>query len=56
MFDNQLIENYYNNLSQKLLDIKKNLNRPLTLSEKMLYLHAGNSKGVYKRGVDYVDF
>ena len=56
MFDYQLIENYYNNLSQKLLDIKKNLNRPLTLSEKILYLHAENSEGVYKRGVDYVDF
>ncbi|MBI45427.1 MAG: aconitate hydratase [Candidatus Marinimicrobia bacterium] len=56
MFDYQLIENYYNNLSQKLLDIKKNLNRPLTLSEKILYLHAENSKGVYKRGVDYVNF
>ena len=56
MFDYQLIENYYNNLSQKLLDIKKNLNRPLTLSEKILYLHAEKSDGVYKRGIDYVDF
>jgi len=56
MFDYELIKNYYNNLSQKLLDIKKNLDRPLTLSEKILYLHAENYNQNYNRGSDYVNF
>ena len=56
MFDYELIKNYYNNLSQKLLDIKKSLDRPLTLSEKILYLHAENSNQNYRRGSDYVNF
>ncbi len=56
MFDYELVKNYYNNLSQKLLDIKKNLNKPLTLSEKILYSHAENSDKKYQRGIDYVNF
>jgi len=56
MFDYELIKNYYNNLSQKLIDIKKNLDKPLTLSEKILYLHAKKSNNNYQRGIDYVDF
>ena len=56
MFDYELIKNYYNNLSQKLLDIKKNLARPLTLSEKILYLHAEKSNGNQQGGIDYVNF
>ena len=56
MFDYELVKNYYNNLSQKLLDIKKNLNKPLTLSEKILYSHAEDSDKKYQRGIDYVNF
>jgi len=56
MFDYELIKKYYNNLSRKLLDIKKNLDKPLTLSEKILYLHAETSEEKYQRGIDYVNF
>ena len=56
MFDLELIKKYYDNLSTKIIDIKKNLGKPLTLSEKILYLHAEDSSKIFKRGVDYVNF
>jgi len=56
MFDLELIKKYYDNLSTKITDIKKKLNRPLTLSEKILYLHAENFNKKYSRGIDYVNF
>ena len=56
MFDLELIKKYYDNLSTNIIDIKKNLGKPLTLSEKILYLHAEDSSKIFKRGVDYVNF
>ena len=56
MFDLELIKKYYDNLSTKIIDIKKNLGRPLTLSEKILYLHAEDYNKNFKRGIDYVNF
>ena len=35
MFDLNIIEDFYNSLSEKLLNIQESLNRPLTLSEKI---------------------
>ena len=43
------------NLSLKLSEIKKKINKPLTLSEKILYAHASTIQK-YHRGIDYVDF
>ena len=41
-------------INNKLLKIRDSINKPLTLSEKNLYLHCDNSKNKYNRGIDYV--
>jgi aconitate hydratase len=58
MFDLDLITKSYQDLSAKIGIIKKHLNRPLTLSEKILYTHLFQDQPLldFKRGVDYVDF
>jgi len=58
MFDLDLITKSYQELSAKIEKAKKHLNRPLTLSEKILYAHLYQDQLVkdFKRGVDYVDF
>jgi aconitate hydratase len=58
MFDLDLITKSYQELSAKIEKAKKHLNRPLTLSEKILYAHLYQDQSVndFKRGVDYVDF
>jgi len=58
MFDLDLITKSYQELSAKIEKAKKHLNRPLTLSEKILYAHLYGDQPVsdFKRGVDYVDF
>ena len=37
MFDLKLVENFYNKINSKIQYIKEKINRPLTLSEKILY-------------------
>jgi aconitate hydratase len=39
-------------------EMRKNLRKPLTISEKVLYAHLYTKTGLrsYKRGIDYVDF
>jgi aconitate hydratase len=58
MFDLELITKNYQELSAKVENAKKHLNRALTLSEKILYAHLDPNQPVldFKRGVDYVDF
>ncbi len=58
MFDLDLITKSYQELSAKIEKAKKHLNRPLTLSEKILYAHLYGDQPLsdFKRGVDYVDF
>ena len=56
MFDLKLIKKYYDNLESKLSKIKNNIDKPLTLSEKILYLHTDISLNEHKRGIDYVNF
>ncbi len=58
MFDLNLITKTYHELNAKIETIKKHLNRPLTLSEKILYAHSYPDQPLrdFKRGVDYVDF
>ncbi|NOT38483.1 MAG: aconitate hydratase [Saprospiraceae bacterium] len=57
-FDLGMIQNYYEVLANKLSDIKKRLNRPLTLTEKILYshLHPDSGQKDFQRGKDYVFF
>ncbi|KAF3362093.1 Aconitate hydratase, mitochondrial [Chlamydiales bacterium STE3] len=57
LFDIDMIEKFYEQLADKLEKTRKFLNRPLTLSEKILYthlLHFPNEPAV--RGKTYMDF
>jgi len=58
IFDFEMINAFYKELPSRISEIRKNLNRPLTLSEKILYCHLfeKNQNRNLKRGVDYVDF
>lgn len=58
MFDLDLIQKNYKELSVKVEKAKKHLNRPLSLTEKILYAHlfADQELKDFKRGADYVDF
>jgi aconitate hydratase len=58
VFDLDLIKKTYQNLSEKVSTARSVLNRPLTLSEKILYSHLwdGHAKTASTRGSDYVDF
>lgn len=58
MFDLDLIQKNYKELSVKVENAKKHLNRPLSLTEKILYAHlfADQELKDFKRGADYVDF
>src|SRR5579864_4525099 len=57
VFDLDLIKKIYAELPSKIAAARKLTNKPLTLSEKILYSHlyAPTSKA-YERGKDYVDF
>lgn len=58
IFDIEIIKGVYSKISEKIEYARKVTNKPLTLSEKILYSHlfedSVNSK--YERGTDYVDF
>jgi len=57
LFDLEVMKNHYKTLKNKLEQIRTAVNRPLTLSEKILYAHA--SKKVMEpatRGDSYTDF
>ncbi len=56
--DIKIIRIFYKKLAAKINKIQGSLNRPLTLSEKILYSHLYNNKNIVslKRGIDYVDF
>jgi aconitate hydratase len=58
IFDFEMISNAYKQLPEKIKEVRRITNKPLTLTEKILYAHlAGNyPTALYKRGVDYVDF
>ena len=56
MFNIELIKNYYDNLENKISKLREKIVKPLTLTEKILYLHSKNFNMEYKRGIDYVDF
>lgn len=57
-FDIEMIKNVYSHMGERVDKAKELLNRPLTLSEKILYSHLwdGNPTIVFQRGKDYVDF
>lgn len=55
IFDFEMIDSFYKKLDSLILDIRKNLNHPLTLSEKILFSHIyhQNQLNSVSRGVDY---
>ena len=57
LFDLDMIEQAYKKISEELQFVRKVLQRPLTLTEKILYTHLSSSMThSLKRGVDYSDF
>ncbi len=57
-FDIEMIKGFYRKLPGRIEAARKVLNRPMTLSEKILYSHLdeGNATQDYERGNSYVDF
>jgi len=58
IFDFEMIESFYKQLDSRISEIRKKLNHPLTLSEKILlsHIYPPNQTKSVKRGIDYVDF
>ncbi len=57
-FDFDMISRFYQAYPQKVAQARKLLNKPLTLTEKILYAHLSGEAPVspFERGKDYVDF
>ncbi len=57
-FDIEMIKKVYDNLDAKVNAARKVVNKPLTLTEKILYAHLwdGEASTAYERGKSYVDF
>jgi len=58
MFDLEMINAVYSRFPERIAAARKIVNKPLTLSEKILYTHLteGNATIAYERGSAYVDF
>jgi aconitate hydratase len=58
VFDEEMIQRVYASLPEKINQIKNKLQRPLTLTEKILYSHLSVDETLksYERAVDYVNF
>ncbi len=57
-FDIEMIKEVYARYPERIEAARKAVNRPLTLTEKILYAHLseGAASQAYQRGVSYVDF
>ena len=57
IFDKDMVLSIYNGLTKKVDSAKKTINKPLTLTEKILYSHleTGFVKEEYERGKSYVN-
>ena len=58
MFDLEMIKATYAKMADRIASARKVTNKPLTLTEKILYSHLteGYAKAAYERGKSYVDF
>jgi aconitate hydratase len=58
VFDLDMIKSTYSQMSDRLAAARKVVNKPLTLSEKILYthLHQDQALEAFERGKSYVDF
>jgi len=57
-FDVDMIKKVYSRYDERITAARQVVNKPLTLSEKILYAHLWDNNAIedYKRGVSYVDF
>src|SRR6476619_6722057 len=57
-FDIEMIKKVYGNFESRLQAARKVVNKPLTLTEKILYTHLwqGAATTAFERGKSYVDF
>src|SRR2546428_6610459 len=57
-FDIEMIKKVYASMPARIEAARKLVNKPLTLTEKILYSHLwdGNATTVFERGKSYVDF
>lgn len=57
-FDIEMIKKVYSRYEERVNAARSLVNKPLTLSEKILYTHLwdGNATETYDRGISYVDF
>jgi len=57
-FDIKMIKGVYNRMTERVDTARSVVNKPLTLSEKILYNHLweGKAETAFERGKDYVDF
>ena len=55
-FDLNMIESFYSRLPNVIDSARNRIDRPLTLTEKILYSHLWADMEVYNRGLDYVNF
>ncbi len=57
-FDIDMIKAVYNRYDSRITAVRKLINKPLTLTEKILYTHLwqGDATEAYERGKSYVDF
>ncbi len=57
-FDFDIIKQTYKTIPQRVSLIREKLQRPLTCTEKILYIHLADNENLkpLQRGVDYVDF
>src|SRR5690625_7716575 len=58
VFDIDMTKAVYERYPERIAAARKIVNKPLTLSEKILYAHLwdGNATEAYERGESYVDF
>ncbi len=57
LFDLDLVKRVYQKMQKELKTVRSHVNKPLTLTEKILYTHLAHMpKEAFVRGKDYVDF
>lgn len=58
VFDLEMIKEVYRRFPERIAAARAVTQKPLTLSEKILYGHLwnGNAEAAYERGKSYVDF
>jgi len=56
--DIDMLQGFYSLFADKVNQARRNISKPMTLSEKILYAHLFDSKDIrlFKRGEDYVNF